>query len=165
VILDIGSPDIMSSRSYMAEAGYWTQTDEEAANLPPIWRRRLHHLRRLPGAMGHSSADEARAAGRADVELDISHPIFHSFFDVATLDFVQFYGRGEKPYFMAPTRATTRRSGCCSSRTTTTTSANTGVLGHRLDAHRSVQRGVQVGRELHRVRADALGRSKKQEGN
>ena len=35
------------------------------------------------------------------VELDITHPIFHAFFDVATLDFVQFYGRGEKPYFMA----------------------------------------------------------------
>ncbi|MCK7469577.1 MAG: hypothetical protein MZU95_01305 [Desulfomicrobium escambiense] len=32
-----------------------------------------------------------------------------------------------------------------------------GVLGHRLDADRSVERGVQAGRELHRLCADALG--------
>ena len=33
--------------------------------------------------------------------LDATHPIFHSFFDVATLDFVQYYGRSEKPHFIA----------------------------------------------------------------
>ena len=105
VILDIGSPDIMKFPvSYMAEAGYWTQTDEEAANL------RAYLVKG-----GFIIFDDFRGGDWANfeaqmkrvlpdvrmVELDISHPIFHSFFDVATLDFVQFYGRGEKPYFMA----------------------------------------------------------------
>jgi hypothetical protein len=34
------------------------------------------------------------------VELDITHPIFHAFFDVATLDFVPYYGRAEKALFI-----------------------------------------------------------------
>jgi len=33
------------------------------------------------------------------VELDVSHPIFHSFFEIESLDFVQFYRRGDRPSF------------------------------------------------------------------
>ena len=33
------------------------------------------------------------------VELDLSHPIFHSFFDIATLEFKQYYDR-DTPHFM-----------------------------------------------------------------
>ena len=33
------------------------------------------------------------------VELDVSHPIFHAFFEIETLDFVPFYGRGVRPSF------------------------------------------------------------------
>ena len=32
------------------------------------------------------------------VELDLTHPIFHSFFDIATLEFHQYYDRG-RPVF------------------------------------------------------------------
>ena len=31
-------------------------------------------------------------------ELSLTHPIFHAFFDIPTLDFVQYYDRG-KPIF------------------------------------------------------------------
>jgi len=105
VILDIGSPDIMKFPvSYMAEAGYWTQTDEEAANL------RAYLLKGgfiifddfRGGDWDNFEAQMKRVLPDVRmVELDITHPIFHAFFDVATLDFVQFYGRNEKPYFIA----------------------------------------------------------------
>ena len=104
VILDIGSPDIMKFPvSYMAEAGYWTQTDEEAANL------RAYLLKGgfiifddfRGGDWDNFDAQMKRVLPDVRmVELDITHPIFHAFFDVATLDFVQFYGRGEKPLFI-----------------------------------------------------------------
>jgi hypothetical protein len=104
VIVDIGSPDLMKFPvSYMAEAGFWTQTDEEAANL------RAYLLKG-----GFIIFDDYRGGDWANfeaqmkrvlpevrmVELDIAHPIFHAFFDVATLDFVQPYGRDQKPYFI-----------------------------------------------------------------
>ena len=100
VILDIGSPDVMKFPvSYMAEAGYWTQTDEEAANL----RAYL-----LKGGFiifddFREARDWANLQGRmADVmpnlrwvTLDASHPVFHSFFDINTLVTEGYYGPAE----------------------------------------------------------------------
>jgi len=104
VIVEIGSPDIMKfPLAYMAEAGYWTQTDEEAANL------RAYLLKGgflifddfRGGDWSNFEAQMKRVLPDVRmVELDISHPIFHAFFDVATLDFVQYYGRNEKPLFI-----------------------------------------------------------------
>ena len=96
-ILDIGSPELFKFPvAYMAEAGFWTQTDEEAANLRAYltkggfiifddfrggdWDNFEAQMRRV--------LPDARFVG-----LDVSHPIFHSFFDIATLNFTQFYGR------------------------------------------------------------------------
>jgi len=104
VILDIGSPELLKYPvSYMAEAGYWTQTDEEAANV------RAYLLKG-----GFIIFDDFRGGDWTNfeaqmkrvlpdvrmVELDITHPIFHAFFDVATLDFVQYYGRDQKALFI-----------------------------------------------------------------
>ena len=131
VILDIGSPDLMKFPvGYMAEAGYWTQTDEEAANLRAYLTKGgfiiFDDFR--GGDWSNFEAQMKRVLPDVRmVELDISHPIFHSFFDVATLDFVQFYGRDPRRRSSSGrTKTTTRRSGCSSSRTTTTTWANTG---------------------------------------
>jgi hypothetical protein len=102
-IVAIGSPDLFKYPvSYMAEPGFWTQTDEEAKNL------RAYLLKG-----GFIIFDDYRGNDWANfetqirrilpdvrmVELDLSHPIFHSFFDIATLDFRQYYDRG-KPYFI-----------------------------------------------------------------
>jgi hypothetical protein len=103
-ILDIGSPEIMKFPvAYMAEAGYWTQTDEEAANLRAYLTKGgfmiFDDFR--GGDWSNFEAQMKRVLPDVRmVELDISHPIFHSFFDVATLDFVQFYGRSEKALFI-----------------------------------------------------------------
>jgi hypothetical protein len=103
-ILDIGSPDLMKFPvAYMAEAGYWTQTDDEAANL------RAYLLKGgfiifddfRGGDWSNFEAQMKRVLPDVRmVELDISHPIFHAFFDVATLDFVQYYDRGSKALFI-----------------------------------------------------------------
>ena len=98
-IVDIGSPDLFTYPvSYMAEAGSWTQTDAEAANL------RAYLLKG-----GFIIFDDFRGADWDNfetqmkrvlpdlrfVDLELSHPIFHSFFDVATLDFKQYYDRSQ----------------------------------------------------------------------
>ncbi len=92
-IVDIGSPDLFNYPvSYMAEAGAWTQTDKEAANL------RAYLLKG-----GFIIFDDFRGSDWTNfetqmhrvlpdlrfVELELSHPIFHSFFDIATLEFKQ----------------------------------------------------------------------------
>ena len=102
-IVDIGSPELFNYPvSYMVEPGFWTQTDEEAANL------RAYLLKG-----GFMIFDDFRGGDWTNfetqmrrvlpdvrmVELDLSHPIFHSFFDIATLEFKQYYDRG-KPLFI-----------------------------------------------------------------
>jgi hypothetical protein len=102
-IVDIGDPALFKfPLAYMSEPGYWTQTDAEAGNL-----------RRYLQKGGFLIFDDFRGRDWTNfelelkrvlpdarfVELDLSSPIFHSFFDVATLDFVQFYDRQEKALF------------------------------------------------------------------
>jgi hypothetical protein len=86
----------------MCEPGFWTQTDEEAANMRAYllkggfiifddfrgndWANFLAQMQRV--------LPDVRM-----VELELSHPIFHSFFDIATLEFHQYYDRGT-PYFI-----------------------------------------------------------------
>jgi uncharacterized protein DUF4159 len=84
---------------YLTEAGYWTMSDEDAAGL----RSYL-----LKG--GFAIFDDFRGAGWdlfADnmrrvlpeaqiVDLDPSHPIFHSFFEINSFDIIpQYYDRGQ----------------------------------------------------------------------
>jgi hypothetical protein len=93
--------------AYMTEAGFWTMTDAEAA----AFRAYL-----LKG--GFAIFDDFRGDGRGGggwenfegnmrrvlpdgrfVELDSSQPIFHSFFEIDSLDIVpQYYDQG-KPAF------------------------------------------------------------------
>lgn len=103
VIVDIGSPDLFKFPiSYMAEAGYWTQTDEEAANLGAYLRKGgflIFDDFRGGDWTNFEFQLERTLPGARLVLLDVSHPVFHAFFDVASLDFVQFYGRNEHAYF------------------------------------------------------------------
>ena len=99
-VFPVGDPEMHRYPfAYMSEPGFWTQTDEEAANLRSYllkggflifddfrdehWYNFEAQLRRvLPGARL--------------VQLDISHPIFHSFFEIKTLEM-------ESPYNKPPT--------------------------------------------------------------
>ena len=97
-IVEIGSKELFRYPvSYMCEPGFWTQTDDEAANM------RAYLLKG-----GFIIFDDFRGNDWTNfdiqmrrvlpdvrmVELDLSHPIFHSFFDIATLEFHQYYDRG-----------------------------------------------------------------------
>lgn len=103
VIVDIGSPDLFKFPvAYMAEAGYWTQTDEEAANLGAYLRKGgfliFDDFRGGDWTNFQFQLERALPGARL-VQLDVSHQVFHAFFDVTSLDFVQFYGRNEPAYF------------------------------------------------------------------
>ncbi len=102
-IVDLGDPELFKYPvAYMSEPGYWTMTDDEAGSL----RRYLQKGGFLifddfrGGDWSNFEAGVTRLLPDARlVQLDVSHPIFHSFFDIETLDFVQFYDRGEPPLF------------------------------------------------------------------
>lgn len=102
-ILDIGSPDIFKFPvAYMAEAGYWTQTDEEAANLRAYFQKGgfiiFDDFRGGDWMNFEMQMQRVMPEGRLTL-LDVTHPIFHSFFDIESLDFVQYYGRDQQALF------------------------------------------------------------------
>ncbi len=72
--------------AYMSEPGFWLMTDEELAGTAAVRQEgRLHHLRRLPRRQhwyNFSDQVQRMIPGGQLVQLDSSHPIFHSFFDI-----------------------------------------------------------------------------------
>jgi hypothetical protein len=102
-IIDIGNPDLMKYPiSYMSEPGFWTMTDPEAANLRnyllkggfiifddfggPHWTNLAVQMNRL--------LPRARW-----IQLDATHPIFHAFFDIDSLDDLLPSYRGQPTFF------------------------------------------------------------------
>ena len=79
--------------AYLCEPGGWALTDQEAASLRSLSAEgRLRHRRRLPrAALGQLRvADPAGAARGADLSTwSWRNPIFHSFFEIQTLDVPQ----------------------------------------------------------------------------
>ncbi len=96
--------------SYMTEAGYWVMTDSEAAALRKYLLKGgfliLDDSRDgfSPGNMGWANieANFRRALPEYHwVDLTAAHPIFHTFFEIPSLDIVrQYYDRGT-PVFRA----------------------------------------------------------------
>ena len=75
--------------AYMSEPGYWTQTDAEAESLGDYLLKggflvfddfRGEHWDNFEAQLGRVLPD-ARL-----IELDVTHPVFHSFFDIKTLE-------------------------------------------------------------------------------
>lgn len=105
-VMDFGDTEMFKFPVlYLVEPGYWQMTDEQVANLRsyllkggflivddfPYW------------AWDQFGLEMSRVfpEGRW-VDLDVAHPIFHSFFDIDTLDIVPAYpALGEKPIFRA----------------------------------------------------------------
>lgn len=102
-IIDIGDPDLMKYPiSYMSEPGFWTMTDREAANMRnylmkggfiifddfggPHWTNLAVQMNRL--------LPRARW-----IQLDATHPIFHAFFDIDSLDDLLPSYRGQPTFF------------------------------------------------------------------
>jgi hypothetical protein len=94
--------------AYMTEAGFWTMTDHEAEGF-------RKYLLKGGFVIFDDFRDDFRSAGWSNftmqmqrvlpeariLDLDPTHPIFHSFFDIDSFDQLpQFYDRG-RPIFRA----------------------------------------------------------------
>jgi hypothetical protein len=105
-ILDFGDPEMFKFPViYLVEPGYWQMDDAQVAALRayltkggflivddfPYW------------AWEQFAAEMGRVFPQGQwQDLDVSHPIFHSFFDIQTLDIVPAYpALGERPIFRA----------------------------------------------------------------
>jgi hypothetical protein len=95
--------------SYMTEAGYWVMNDAEAAGMRNYLRKGgfviFDDFRPPPRGGGgwENFADnmERVLPGVRFFDLDPSHPIFHSFFDINSFDILpQYYDQG-RPEFKA----------------------------------------------------------------
>jgi hypothetical protein len=93
---------------YIIEVGWWEMTDREAEALRTYLAKGGFVIVddfKLPGGIGgggwdHFAANMQRALPDAQFhDLDVSHPIFHQFFDISSLDiFPQAYNAG-RPIF------------------------------------------------------------------
>ena len=103
-VVDVGDPELfMYPVVYATEAGFMQLSDKDVANLrdymlkggfvifddfraPYDWEPFQDNVRRM-------------FPNEHLVQLDVTHPIFHSFFDIQTLDFQQAYDRGGPAQF------------------------------------------------------------------
>ena len=98
-IMTLDDPDLpMFPIAYLSEPGYWSMSDAEAAGL-------RNYLKKG----GFIIFDDFRTVHNANLfaqmrmvlpeaiwrPLDLSHPIFHSFFEIKTLEVDSYYGHAE----------------------------------------------------------------------
>jgi hypothetical protein len=96
--------------AYMVEAGYWRMTDREAAALRAYLQKggfiifddfRDDFFRGGGGWPNFETNMQRVLPGVRFIDLESSHPILHSFFEIESFDIVsQFYDRG-RPVFKA----------------------------------------------------------------
>lgn len=94
---------------YIIEVGWWQMTDAEAVALGAYLDKGGFVIVddfKMPGGIGgggweHFAANMRRVLpGGEFVDLDVSHPIFHQFFDIASFDIIpQAYNAG-RPSFL-----------------------------------------------------------------
>ncbi len=99
VILELDDPRLFKYPfAYICEVGFWSPTDSEAANLRE-WLERGGFLVVDDFSGGRDwlnfLAQVRRIFPEKRVEpLSLEHPIFHSFFDIDSLDFYSYRGQG-----------------------------------------------------------------------
>jgi len=110
-ILPLDAPELFKyPLAYMAEPGFWDISDEEAANFRAYLQKGGFVIfddfaprRGFPergGGWGSFEYSFRQVLPNAKfVDLDISHPIFHAFFEIPSFDIVpQAYDEG-RPFF------------------------------------------------------------------
>ncbi len=110
-VLALDDPDLSKYPvTYMTEAGFWEMTDQEAAAFRAYLQKGGFVIfddfrgvgSRIPSGGGWENfeANMRRVIPDARfIDLDSSHPIFHSFFEINSFDIVpQFYDEG-RPIF------------------------------------------------------------------
>ncbi len=101
-IVDIGSKELFRYPiAYFCEPGFWTQTDQEAANLRAYLQKGgfliVDDFRGRD--LDNFTAEMRRVLpGMRLIELEPASQVFHSFFEIPSLEFRQFYDR-DRPVF------------------------------------------------------------------
>jgi hypothetical protein len=102
-IVDVGDTTIMKYPiSYMSEPGFWTMNDQEAANMRNYLMKGGFIIFDDFGGehWTNLAVQMSRLLPRARwIQLDASHPIFHSFFDIDSLDDLLPSYRGQPTFF------------------------------------------------------------------
>lgn len=106
LILDLDDPKIMNYPIlYVSEPGYWSITDEEAANLREYFLRGgfviFDDFRGIPEWNNFTGCMKKVFPDKSFQELSLDHPVFHCFYDIETLDMIPPYEVYGKPKFYA----------------------------------------------------------------
>jgi hypothetical protein len=102
-ILDLDDPALCDYPiAYMSEPGFWMPTDEEAAGLGRYLAKGGFVI--FDDFRGYDWENFAAQMRRVLPEgrfltLDATHPVFHSFFEIDSLDFVQYYDEGPPEFY------------------------------------------------------------------
>lgn len=103
-VVDVGDPDLcLYPIVYATEPGFMELNDTEAHALGDYIRKGGFVI--FDDFRGSADWENFRATmqrvlpGEQLSELSLTHPVFHAFFDIATLDFVQFYDRGKPAFY------------------------------------------------------------------
>ena len=161
-VVDVGDPELYDYPVvYATEPGFMVLSDEEAHALGAYLKKGgfvIFDDFRAPYDWEPFQQTMQRVLpGEQLVPLDVSHPIFHSFFEIKTLDFVQVYDRGGPAQFYGiyqdndpkkPLRVVANFNN--------DVSQDLGVVRHGDCPNRSLERGIQAWRELRHLRDDAL---------
>jgi Domain of unknown function (DUF4159) len=104
VVMNVDDPNLSKFPvAYMTEAGFWTMTDNEATAFRAYLLKGgfviFDDFRDAPrggGGWANFEYNMQRVIPHAQfIDLDVSHPIFHSFFQITRLDILpQAYDRG-----------------------------------------------------------------------
>lgn len=104
-VLSFGDPELFRFPvAYLVEPGFWSLADEEATALRDYLLKGGFLIVDDFPYWAWSNFEEQMRRVFPDgqwIELDAAHPIFHSFFEIDTLDIVPAYPQlGERPIFM-----------------------------------------------------------------
>ena len=154
--------------AYIIEVGWWTLSDHGATALRDYLAKggflivddfKTPGWRGIPGGGWEPFEENMKRVlpGVQFFEMQATHPIFHSFFEINSLDnFPQAYNAGQ-PIFRGvfedndPTEAPARDRELQHGHL-----AVLGVVGPRIPALRRDERGLQARRQLHHLRFDTL---------
>ena len=153
--------------AYMSEPGFWRPSEADLEALGNYLRKGGFIIfDDFTGDHWYNLVRQLDLAipGLVPIELTAEHPIFHSFFEIDTLEMEPMYG--PPPTFWGifeNNDPNGRMMGIINYENDI--GGVLGVLRHRLVRRRRDERGVPVRRQLRRVRADALTpRHKRQTG-
>lgn len=102
-VVDVSDPELFQYPvTYATEAGFMELSDKDVVNLREYLQKGgFLILDDFRGQDWYNFSENMRRVFPNEqlVQLDVTHPIFHSFFDIKTLDFVQAYDRGGPAQF------------------------------------------------------------------